>query len=66
MHDVELIILFTFQIESDRESLVLRETVKSMERKIQQLQYQYEKLQLEYSAALLGETRNNTDRKSVV
>lgn len=53
------------QIESDQERIVLRETVKTMERKIQQLQYQYEKLQLEYSAALLGETRNNIEGPSI-
>uniref|UniRef100_A0ACD5VNG6 Uncharacterized protein n=1 Tax=Avena sativa TaxID=4498 RepID=A0ACD5VNG6_AVESA len=49
------------QVESDQETLALRETVKTMELKIQQLQYQYEKLRLEYSAALLGETRNNVE-----
>jgi hypothetical protein len=54
-----------FQVESDEERLVLRETVKTMERKIQQLQYQYEKLQLEYSAALLGETHNKVEGPSI-
>uniref|UniRef100_A0ACD5TR57 Uncharacterized protein n=1 Tax=Avena sativa TaxID=4498 RepID=A0ACD5TR57_AVESA len=53
------------QIESDQERLALRETVKTMELKIQQLQYQYEKLRLEYSAALLGETRNNVEGPSI-
>ncbi|XP_047054911.1 kelch-like protein 22 [Lolium rigidum] len=53
------------QTESDQERLVLRETVKIMETKIQQLQYQYEKLQLEYSAALLGEKRNNVEGPSI-
>jgi hypothetical protein len=56
---------FTFQTESDQERLVLRETVKIMETKIQQLQYQYEKLQLEYSAALLGEKHNNVEGPSI-
>ncbi|CAM0879695.1 unnamed protein product [Alopecurus aequalis] len=53
------------QIEADQERLALRETVKIMERRIQQLQYQYEKLQLEYSAALIGETRNNVEGPSI-
>uniref|UniRef100_A0A453E418 DCD domain-containing protein n=3 Tax=Aegilops tauschii subsp. strangulata TaxID=200361 RepID=A0A453E418_AEGTS len=53
------------QIESDEEILVLRATVKDMERKIQELQYQYGKLQLEYSAALLGEPRNILEGPSI-
>ncbi|KAF7021257.1 hypothetical protein CFC21_034238 [Triticum aestivum] len=53
------------QIESDAEILVLRATVKDMERKIQELQYQYGKLQLEYSAALLGEPRNILEGPSI-
>lgn len=65
MHFLCLDCARTFQIESDEEILVLRETVTGMERKIQELQYQYGKLQLEYSAALLGETRNNLEGPSI-
>lgn len=65
MHSLCLDCARAFQIESDEEILVLRETVKDMERKIQELQYQYGKLQLEYSAALLGEARNILEGPSI-
>ena len=65
MHSLCLDCARAFQIESDEEILVLRATVKDMERKIQELQYQYGKLQLEYSAALLGEPRNILEGPSI-
>ncbi|XP_024315260.1 kelch-like protein 29 isoform X3 [Brachypodium distachyon] len=53
------------QIESDQEILVLRKYVKNMKTKLQQLQYQHDKLQMEYSAVLLGETRNIVEGPSI-
>lgn len=53
---------------SDQEILLLKESVKNTERRVQQLEYQFEKLPLEYnsSATLLGRTRDNVEGPSII
>ncbi|KAG2595484.1 hypothetical protein PVAP13_5KG077900 [Panicum virgatum] len=54
-------------VESDKEKLFLRELVKGTESRVQQLEYQFEKLQLNYNslAPLLGRPHDNVEVPSV-
>ena len=56
-----------YQVESDKEKLFLRELVKGTESRVQQLEYQFEKLQLNYNslAPLLGGPHDNVEGPSV-
>jgi len=56
-----------YQVESDKEKLFLRELVKGTESRVQQLEYQFEKLQLNYNslAPLLGRPHDNVEVPSV-
>lgn len=55
------------QVESDKEKLFLRESVKDTERRVQQLEYHFEKLQLNYNSLvpLLGRPYDNMEGTSV-
>ncbi|XP_062193560.1 uncharacterized protein LOC133896954 [Phragmites australis] len=55
-------------VESDQEILFLRESVKDTERRVQQLEYQIEKLQPNYnsSASLLGRSQNDVGGPSIL
>uniref|UniRef100_K3XF28 DCD domain-containing protein n=1 Tax=Setaria italica TaxID=4555 RepID=K3XF28_SETIT len=54
-------------VESDKEKLFLRESVKDAERKVQQLEYKFEKLQLNYNslAPLVGGPYDNVEGPSI-
>lgn len=56
-----------YQFESDKEILSLRELMKDTGRRIQELQYQFEKLQLNYNslAPLLGSPHDNMEGPSI-
>jgi len=56
-----------YQVESDKEKLFLRESVKDTESRVQQLEYKFEKLQLNYNslAPLLGGPHDNVEGPSV-
>lgn len=56
-----------YQVESEKEKLFLRESVKDTERRVQQLQNQFEKLQLNYNyvAPLLGRPHDNVEGPSI-
>ncbi|CAO2193805.1 unnamed protein product [Urochloa humidicola] len=54
-------------VESDKENLLLKESVKDTERRVQQLEYQFEKLQLNYNSLvpLLGRPHDNVEVPSI-
>lgn len=57
-----------YQSESDKEILFLRESMKDTGRRIQELEYQYEKLQSNYNSLvpLLGSRHDNMEGPSII